>query len=170
MVYAARQHLLDSGVLTDLVDNPDPDVPRDPEKIIGADLQWPNGWVFAGDTEGRPYRVVEGTGKVCIVLFCNGPWSSPSRNHTTEFPLLRVNIYADPDRDENSAPTKHNAEDKIDQVYKLIKPLFHDAANVVHKFDIMPIISTVGGSALTLLEIPEGDGSVVGAATYEITL
>ena len=159
IVRAAWRYLMDSGALTDLVG-----------PTIGTDATWPAGWVFAGDRDGNPFRAAEGTGKVSVVLFSNDHWSAPGHNHTAQFPLLRVNIFADPDRDAGGQPTKHNAEDKAQAVYDRIRPLFHDAANRVSRFDDLPIISTVEGSSLGLFGVPEGDGTVMGVATYEIAL
>lgn len=141
---------------------------------IGADATGaypaPKGWIFRDINDERPPRNVEGTGKAAVLLGYWSHWSNQVRHHTTKFPILSVFIYADPTRDASGSPIAQDAESKVGKVWKEIDRLFHDAANKIHMFDTLRIVSSVESSPLGILDIPDGDGAVRGTVRYDITL
>jgi hypothetical protein len=140
---------------------------------IGKDTvggAYASGWVFSGSNDGIPPRNVEGSEQCAILFMSYSHWSSAVRHHSGQFPILTVSIFADPDRDDNDSPIAKNAESKAKRVWDVIDPLFHDPRNVVHWFDTLPVISTVQGSPLSILDIPDGDGAVRGTARYNLHL
>ena len=160
MVKAAWRYLRASGVPAALVAG----------GLLGVDQTFPDGWVFSGDLTGDPYRSVEGTGKCAVVLYTYDAWSAAGAMHTLRYPRLQIAVYADDTRDQLGNPVEHDAELRCEAVHWAIHPLFHDAANRVHAFDDLRVISSVQGSALSVMAIPNGDGAVRGVAAYDITL
>lgn len=116
-----------------------------------------DGWVFRGDQD-TPYKEVTTSGKCAIVFESSTVWSTPSQfQQNVEFPRLDVAIYADASRDSKGNYIKHDAQDRAKAVFDAIKPLFHDAANRVHYFDTLMVVSTLLGSGPTIMPIPGAD-------------
>ena len=128
------------------------------------------GWIFRDVNDERPPRNVESSGKAAVLFGYWSHWSQQVRHHTTKFPILSVFIYADPTRDAGGSPIAQDAESKVRKVWKEIDRLFHDAANKIHMFDTLRIVSSVESSPLSILDIPDGDGAVRGTVRYDITL
>jgi hypothetical protein len=146
----------------------------DPARPIGKDPAteaYEAGWVFRDINDQRPPRTVENTGWVSVLFSHTAHWSNQTRHHTAKFPILTVFIFSDPTRDaSNLHPIKQDAEDKVRRVWKEIDKLFHDPANRIHEFDQLRIVSTVEGSPLSIMAMPEGDGMVRGTVRYDIIL
>jgi hypothetical protein len=138
--------------------------------LLGKDSLYPTGWVFTSDSEGKPARDIENSGKCAIVFSSYDSWSPQTRMHTSKFPRLSVHIYADVTRDAQGMPTKQDAEHKAKLVWKAISPLFHDAANRIHAFHDLPVISTIEGQAFSVFPVPNGDGAVRADVSYDLTL
>ena len=145
--------------------------------VIGKDADatpnnaYESGWIFRDINDQRPPRNVENTGKAAVLFSQVAHWSNQVRHHTTKFPILTVFIFADPTRDASgSNPIAQDAEDKVRRVWREIDRLFHDPANRIHAFDTLRIVSTVEGSPLSILDVPEGDGMVRGTVRYDIIL
>lgn len=164
LVTAARRHLMASGIPANLISL----------GLLGADPSggaFADGWVFSGDLTGDPYRPIEGTATSAIVLHSYDDWAPSTLLHTARYPRLRITIYSDVSRDDDGNPSRgHDAENTAESIFLSINPLFHDAANRIHHFDTMPIISTVMGDGLTLMEMPDGDGAVMGTCSYDVTV
>jgi hypothetical protein len=160
LVKAAYRYLMASGVPANLVS----------AGLLGTDPLYATGWVFSGDLTGDPFRAVEGTGKCAVVLYSFDHWAPSTQLHTARYPRLNVAIYADVSRDAQGNYTGHDAEDKAEAIYEQINPLFHDAANRVHAFDDLLVVSTLMGNPLSLMDIPDGDGAVRGLVAYDLTL
>jgi hypothetical protein len=129
-----------------------------------------SGWIFRDINDQRPPRSVKNTGWASVLLSQYDHWSNQVRHHTTKFPILTVFIFADVTRDGSGSPIAQDAEEKVRRVWKEIDRLFHDAANRIHAFDTLRIVSSVESSPLSILDVPDGDGAVRGTVRYDITL
>lgn len=136
----------------------------------GGAYDAPQGWVFRDINDQRAPRPIEGTGKASVLFSQFDHWSNQTRFHTSKFPILTVFIFADVTRDGSGSPIAQDAEDKVRRVWREIDRLFHDAANEIHMFDTLRIVSSVESSPLSILDIPDGDGAVRGTVRYDITI
>lgn len=143
---------------------------KDPHGTLYPQTVYTTGWIFRDVGHQRPARAVESTGKAAVVFSQVNWWSQQVRHHSTKFPILTVFIFADPDRDASGHPLTSDAEDKVRRVWREIDRLFHDPGNRIHTFDDLRIVSTVEGSPLNILPVPDGDGAVRGTVRYDIIL
>lgn len=142
--------------------------------VIGKDATggaYEAGWVFRDIGDQLPPRPVENTSKAAVLFSHVDHWSAQVRHHTTKFPILTVFLFADATRDpSNLNPIQQDAEHKVRVIWKEIDRLFHDSANKIHVFDQLRVVSTVEGSPLSIMDIPDGDGAVRGTVRYDIIL
>lgn len=156
----AHRYLMSSGV---------PDQLR-VEGLLGSDPKFPH-WVFVQQTNNRSFREVEGTGFAAVVLSSYESWSTPSQfQQSVKFPKLNLTIYADCSRDSLGNYTKHNGADRAMEIFDRVFPLFHDAANRVHWFDELRVISTLLGSGPSVMPIPDGDESQILSASFNVQI
>lgn len=137
-------------------------------------------WDLIGLTSGgdpwiwrwRPWEAVEGTSKVGIVLARHRGWAVPNRHNTLEFPLLQVEIYADPARGDELLPERKDAEEKALAVGKVVKDKLH----VPLGKDIwwgneegrIRVVSSLASSEIGVEDVPDGDGMVRGLLTFDV--
>lgn len=93
------------------------------------------GYVVSGD-ETRCYKhrlevPVHGTGKIAIVVSRNGGWATPDEVQTVEFPVLRIDAIADPDRDIDGSIRTMNGEDKAAAVLRAADRIVHNQRGVM---------------------------------------
>lgn len=93
------------------------------------------GYVVSG-TETRCYKhrletPVHGSGKIAIVVSRNGGWAQPDEVQTVEFPVLRVDVVADPDRDVDGGIRVMNGEDKAAAVLRVVDRLLQNQRGVM---------------------------------------
>lgn len=160
LLVAARRYLVDSGVPTRLIS----------EGLLGSDDLYPEGWIFQDTADGSPFRDPENTGTCAIVLDSVDTWAAQNNHNTSTFPRLRITIFADPTRDPAGSPLKYDARVKARKVWEAVNPLFHDAANRVHAFDSLPIVSTLQGGGFSVQDVPNGDGQVRATCGYDLIL
>lgn len=139
--------------------------------LIGFDSTYPQGWVFQR-TRNSPssYRIVEGSGKSCVVLSARGTWTAPNIHNTAKFPNLQVEIFADSSRDANGNITMEDADRKCYQIYSVIDKLFHDVGSRNTWPLGIAIASCLRQSDIVIDDVPEGDGSVRGTFHYAVVL
>lgn len=89
--------------------------------VIGSDAAWVNGWIFDSDLQ----VVLENTQKCAIVVSYGGSWQAPPDSNTVRFPSVRVDIWADPTRDEDHSVKLNDAAAKCFAIYDAIFPLLH---------------------------------------------
>jgi hypothetical protein len=92
------------------------------------------GYVVSGD-ETRCYKhrlevPVTGTGKIAIVVSRNGGWAQPDEVQTVEFPVLRVDVFADPTRFDDGGIRIMDGEDKGAAVLRVVDRLVHGRRGV----------------------------------------
>lgn len=140
--------------------------------LIGTDAVYPQGWIFQR-THNAPtsYRIVEGTGKACIVVSDRSSWAGPNQHNTARFPALLVEVFADCSRNTKGAVAADDADRRCKQVFNSVDPLFHDAANRDHEWPLgIRVISSLRWAELSIDDVPDGDGSVRGTAIYSVAL
>ena len=134
--------------------------------FIGEDGDTP--WVFQGSDDDRPFRDPQGAGKGAVVFTVNDTWAVNQHN-TAEFPLLTALVYMDVSRDGEGAPMGKDGKVRALYVVRLIKEVFHDAANKVHTWpNGIYVHSCVAQSGISVLPVPEGDGMHRAAVRFEV--
>jgi hypothetical protein len=83
-----------------------------------------------GYVSGRVYKYrleekVDGTGKTALVVSRNNGWATPDPIGSCEYPILRVDCYADPTRDDTGEIRKLDALDKAYAVARAVKRAFY---------------------------------------------
>lgn len=140
--------------------------------MVGKDTVYSQGWAFQR-TQRSPasYRIVEGTGKACVVLSDRTSWAGPNPHNTARFPALLVEVFADCSRNAQGAVIADDADRRCKQVWDRVDKVFHDPSNEVHVWPLgIRVISCVRWSELSIDDVPDGDGSVRGTAYYAVTL
>lgn len=95
-----------------------------------ADAKVAQAWLFQGlDSEGRPFRDPEGSGKAVVVLSERREWAGANPHNSPAFPALQMLIYADSDRNSDGTPTTRNADRKCKHIFKRLDRRFHRPAH-----------------------------------------
>ena len=129
------------------------------------------GWVTGLDSDGAPFRNVETYGTCAVIYFIADEWTQPSLYRSSQYPRLHLQVWADRSRDADGNPNGvHDAEDKARFVWRLLHPLFHDPANVVHAFDALRVHSTVQGGSWSIMDVPGSDGVLRSDCVYNLHL
>lgn len=90
-----------------------------------------NGYVVSKVFKYRLEEKVDGTAGRAIVVRRSNGWARPDSINTSEYPILQVQCYADPDREPlTGAITTLNAEDKAWAVYRAVDRLMHGKRGV----------------------------------------
>ena len=113
--------------------------------LLGSDSTWPS-FVFRGNEDELPI-VIEASGSACVLLTFGGWWTVQNRHNTMKFPRILVGMFADTTRDDNAIPTNlstRKGKDRVQRMYDIIDPIFHDPTNTIHKFGTLQVVSTFG--------------------------
>lgn len=70
-------------------------------------------WLFLRELAA----VIEGSGQAGALVATDGPWSRPNQHNTARFPRVRLEIHADPTR-ENGVITQRDAESRAFHVWE----------------------------------------------------
>lgn len=82
------------------------------------------GYVVRKVFKFRLMEALQGSGGRAVVVKREGGWSQPDQARTVEYPLLIVQCWADPDR-ENGELSVGNAEEKAWALWRTVDPCFH---------------------------------------------
>jgi hypothetical protein len=105
---------------------------------------------------------IEGTGSAVIEVRYGGTWGPVPNN--ARHSVVHINVLADRTRDTDGLPTKDDADGRAWVLWETVDALFNDWGKgwaQVHSS------RRAAGPALTL--IPDGDGSVMLSARYEVS-
>lgn len=103
LVYAAVNYLLQKSDVTSL---------------LGSDDLGP--WLFAN----QPEATIENTGDVMVVITSTNGWGANDHN-TARFPVLTIDIWADPTRNPDRSVKRKDADLKIEAVFLAIDKYLH---------------------------------------------
>lgn len=103
LAYAARNLLVQKSSVT---------------ALLGSDELGP--WIFVN----QPEATIENTGEVMVVIYTEGGWGANDHN-TARFPVLIVDIWADPTRHSDNSVRRKDADLKIEEVYLAIDKFLH---------------------------------------------
>jgi hypothetical protein len=127
-------------------------------------------WLFQGlDSEGRPFRDPEGSGKGVVVLMEN-TWGSQNRHNTWQFPELQVLIYMDSTRNADGSTVAPDARRKCKHVAKRINTLFHLPGNTEadQDWEGFRVHGSIANGGLSLDDVPQTQATVCrGTLRYE---
>ena len=138
--------------------------------LLGSDSTWDH-FVFRGNEEDLPV-IMEASGSACVLLSHGGYWTTQNRQNTMKFPQIWVSLFADTSRDDNAIPTNLTAqrgEDKVQRMYDVVSPIFHDPTNTIHRFGDIHVVNTFE-SQVPVVEPVDDDGLFRLISTYEVTL
>lgn len=89
--------------------------------LLGRSASWDT-WIFSDKPVGVK---VEGTQKCLIVINENGGHAAPNEHNTMRFPLMIVDVWADPTRNADGSVKQDDAKDKIEVIFARLKKHFH---------------------------------------------
>jgi len=100
--------------------------------ILGYGEGWGT-WIFQDEVQAtlensslrRVPNSMEYIPGTAVVISHAGAWASSNRHNSAEFPRLRIEIWADPDRLPDGSVDIQNAQDKIIEVFKKVDYLLH---------------------------------------------
>lgn len=137
-------------------------------------------WIFRNE-DGVPWAHVEGSGSSSITLAHNAAHTQDKSGSGRIFPEIMVYYHCDVSRgDELGAPIAQDGRDRCLTLHKRMKRLF-DSDFINHrswllmgpKYDgrsALRVASMYPGRSLTIQEVPNGDGMVVGSASFEFEI
>jgi hypothetical protein len=90
-------------------------------------LQQPTVTGYVGDKiyKWKMQYPLEGTGQLAIVVRRVGGWAAPDPVMTSKFPVLQIDCYADPDRNEFGEVIENTAGDKASALAEAIEKVCH---------------------------------------------
>lgn len=130
------------------------------EPYIGKDAGWVNGWIFDSSLSTR----IENTQRCAIVVSYGGGWRPPLDSNTVRFPLVVVDIWADPTRDTDNSVLTHDAKTKCFHIYSEVFKVLHlldrstDDGGAIY-FDQTRIISSESLGEPDLSWVQDGNGA-----------
>lgn len=74
--------------------------------------------------------VLDGTGGRAIVLKRAGGWTSPQQRNTQEYPKLRVELWADQERNADGTVKEQNGLTSALAMFRAVDPLLHGVRDV----------------------------------------
>lgn len=125
-------------------------------------------WIF----QKRLYlgKTLEGSGKVAVVLNVEGGWDAPNRHNNMSFPRLRVDIWADPDRNSAHSMVIDNAEDKAREAFRAIDKYLHRPQGVESPWGTLRVLTSHRLGEIEFSAVTDGDGVQMGRVFYGLTL
>lgn len=90
--------------------------------LLGSDETWADGWVFDSHI---PNRFLDNKSQQAVIVFSQANWQDMNLHNFARFPLLNMDIWAAPEKDEDNSIVEWNAEDIIEDVFDSILPYFH---------------------------------------------
>lgn len=88
---------------------------------IGEDAGWVNGWIFDSTLGAR----IENSQRCAIVVSYGGGWNAPLDSNLVRFPLVVVDIWADPTRAADNSVLTHDAKAKCFRIYDEVFRTLH---------------------------------------------
>lgn len=89
--------------------------------LLGKSASWDT-WIF----DEKPVNVkVENTSKCLIVINEADPWTTPNQHNTMKFPMIIVDIWADPTRNIDKSVQKFDAKTKIEDIQDFVDKYLH---------------------------------------------
>lgn len=90
--------------------------------LVGHDSVWTDGWIFDQTNQ----NVTVENSQTCMIV-CNevAPWTASNNYSTQRFPTLRVDIWADPQRNANNSVYIDDTQDKIMAIFYILQKYFH---------------------------------------------
>lgn len=131
----------------------------------------------------RPEATIENTGSAMVVLTVEGGWGSNQHNDA-RFPVLTVDIWADPTRNPDKSVKRQDADLKVEAVYKAIDKFLHlthastpgggsviwgTEEQVENKTGVR-IISSVRDNEPDIRPAIDDQGALIGIVRYNISI
>lgn len=88
---------------------------------IGEDDAWDKGWIF----DSKLRVTLENTQRCAIVINRAGGWATPNEHNNMRFPLIVVDIWADPTRNTDHSVKYDDAEDKANDIFDAVRSVMH---------------------------------------------
>lgn len=127
---------------------------------IGKDAGWVNGWIFDSSLQVG----MENSQRCAIVINYGGGWFPPLEGNTNRFPMVVVDIWADPTRGIDNSVTVDDAKSKcfkiFDEVFKVLHLVNRDTpSGGAIFFDQTRIISSELLGEPDLTKVDDGNGA-----------
>lgn len=160
IVKAVQAGLQDSPIIQALTTAP----------YIGEDAAWTKGWIF-----DRKLRVaVENSQRCAVVINSSFGWTVPNTYNTARFPLVVVDIFADPTRNADHSVALDDAETKArhiyDELFKVMHTVNPSSANGLSIFwGDLRITSSESLAEPSVTPVADGNGLVLLRARFGVT-
>lgn len=132
---------------------------------------WYGSWIFTQ----KPFVMVENSQKSLIVITHEGSWAAANDYNTEQFPRIAVDIWADPQRNDDHSVALDDTEDKIEAVLKIVKKHLHRVSNSNPDgtsifFGTVRIHSTKFTTGPEIFPISDGNGGQMGRSYFNIAI
>lgn len=91
------------------------------DPYIGSDDAWVHGWIFDSNLKVR----IENSQRCAIVVSYGGGWFPSLESNTVRFPLVVVDIWADPTRKADMSVAVDDAKTKCFDIYDAVFKALH---------------------------------------------
>ena len=136
---------------------------------VGKDSVFTQGWIF----QEKLYlgsKTLEGSSKVAVVLNVVGGWDSPNQHNNMSFPRLRVDIWADPDRNVSRSVVQDNAQEKGMATYRAVNKFLHRPQGVESPWGTLRVLKSHRLGEIEFSPVSDGDGVKMGRVHYGVIL
>lgn len=136
------------------------------DPYIGKDDGWVNGWIFDSEMQVR----MENTQRCAISVTYAGGFNPLLEDNTARFPLLAVDIWADPERAEDETPVPLNAKTKAFHIFdEGVFPALHLNKHGEYYFNETRVTSCEILGEPLMLTPPDGNGLKILRANVAIS-
>lgn len=113
---------------------------------------------------------LEGTGKTCAILTNQGGWTGPNLHNTLRFPLIGLNIWADPIRDDgNNISDPGECMRRLDAAFEVFDKHLHRVAGETQMWGPIRTVACARMTEPMTYRVPDGDGIVRLQVSYAVT-
>lgn len=139
-------------------------------ELIGKDAGFVNGWIFDSSLSVS----LEGKQKAAIVVSYGGGHDTPDPDSAVKFPVVVVDIWADPTRSDDGSVAVHDAKSKVFRVWDAVDAALHiqkrtEEDGTALFFGDVRIITSQRLGDPDLQWVKDGDGARMLRCRYGIT-
>lgn len=133
--------------------------------LLGSDSEWPR-WIW----ENNLNNLIENSQKVAVVLSPASSWTSPNTFNSLRFPRLQVDIWADPDRNDDLSVSVQNAKEKINLVHLAMRRYLHSVSPEIVFWDTLRVLGSSNSGDVTYSPVSDSNGAFMGQTFYNLTI
>jgi hypothetical protein len=117
----------------------------------------------------QTWAVLENSSATACVISSDGGWAGANIHNTLRFPRLQVSIWADPNRDPNTAMDVGETRRRAERAWLAVDRHLHRTAGDAVMFGALRVIESTRLTEPIDLLVPDGDGLLELRTYYAIT-